>query len=94
MMGGQFYKITALVIGEAKPLTGIRQFDTESYDDVYGIIKDGLLKQYAQSQIIKIDVWWMSPDCDEVKEYLKNKQATPAERNQRLVKGAGRRFSV
>ena len=75
-----YYKVTALVIG-SKPLSAIRRFNTDSYDEVYRIVKESLLKQYAQSQIIKIDVWWMSPNSDEVREYLRSNPVTSAKQN-------------
>jgi hypothetical protein len=60
---------------KAKPLGGIRQYETNDYYEVCEIVYKELLKHYSGIDIIKIDVWPLTETSIEVQEYIKNKQS-------------------
>ena len=65
-----YFSITIYIRNRGKALHGIRVYDTDNYDDVYKIVLDGLLKYYYLSDILKIDVWLLSENSQQVKEFL------------------------
>lgn len=72
-MSTNYFSITVHIKGKGKALHGIRVYDTDNYDDVYKIVLDGLLKYYYLSDIQKIDVWLLSENSQQVKEFLGKK---------------------
>lgn len=69
-----YFSITVYIKERARPLTGVRQYATDKYDDVYEITKKSLLKFYYLSDIIKIDVWPLNAGSPLVQEYLAKKE--------------------
>jgi hypothetical protein len=69
-----YFSITVYIKDRARPLTGVRQYTTDKYDDVYEITKKSLLKFYYLSDIIKIDVWQLNANSPLVQEYLAKKE--------------------
>lgn len=69
-----YFSITVYIKDRAKPLTGVREYATDNYDEVYEKTKKSLLKFYYLTDIIKIDVWPLSEEALLVQEYLRKKQ--------------------
>ncbi|MES1215867.1 MAG: hypothetical protein ABUT20_10130 [Bacteroidota bacterium] len=65
-----YFSITAYINGRKKALRGIRGYHTDSYETVYKIALQELLKYYERKDILKIDVWPMPEYSPEVRAYL------------------------
>ena len=72
-MNANYFSITIHIKERSKVLKGIRLYNTDSYDVVYDIVLKELLKFYFLSDILKIDVWLLSEDSLQVREYLESK---------------------
>jgi len=72
-MSANYFSITIYIKERSKVLKGIRVYETDSYDEVYQIVLKELLKYYYLSDILKIDVWLLSENSLQVKDFLEKK---------------------
>ena len=75
-MNANYFSITIYIKDRSKVLKGIRIYETDSYDVVYQIVLKELLKFYYLNDILKIDVWLLSENSVQVKEFLERKSNT------------------
>ena len=68
-----YYSVKVYIKNRPKPLTGIRQYPTDNYEEVYEIIIKEVLKKVSMADLLKIDVWPLTEKSLEVQTYLRNR---------------------
>ena len=72
-MALNYYSIKVYLRNKAEPLAAIRNYPTNDYNEVYEIVSRGLSKHYSFTDILKIDVWPLLENSQEVQDYIKKK---------------------
>ncbi len=70
-----YYHIGVYLKANSKPLTGVREFSSDSEEEVYQLVMSQLLKTYKREDIIKVDCWSLAHWNRELREYLRNNEA-------------------
>jgi hypothetical protein len=68
-----YYSIKVHLRNKAEPISAIRSYPTNDYNEVYKIVSKGISKYYSFTDILKIDVWPLPENSNQVQEYIKKK---------------------
>lgn len=70
-MDRHFFKIMIHVKGKPNPLKGIRWYYFDDIEKVYDTVYYSIVRTYRKDDILKIDIWPLSPTSEELKDHFR-----------------------